>query len=279
MTRWTLILAPIVGAVGCTCPCEEHSPPTGDTGTELVVEGIDLATPSGDDDYDRYTSAIMGLDDLAISPDVVAQIDMGIANVFGPVGAGNIGTVYTEKKAEHRFVEHWFLTDDDDDYFGGGAFGAQYVSAGSANQALTMHESLDPQWMDHTYLCMDIEYKQSPQDLDELDYEGKLVEGFVFDVEQDLGNGLEKTASLLRELHHHPQLGDLYVDFWTFSASFDFLDQAKEQFVATLEDRQGPPPNLWYGGQNNNQTFARLMYYVEEGSDFEPGLDVNPCQQ
>jgi hypothetical protein len=241
---------------------------TTDTGTTIVAgtnPPIDLSIASGDEEYDRYTLLIMELDELlAPTGPPQKQIDTGWTVLADPLG-GQLGSVWVDlPPSEWRAVEHWFLNQAADGYTGQGDFVAEFQKKQGWSKTRDEIESYDPDWQSHAYLRMDIEYKQPPAELNGLCYAGPVVERWSYEVRQE---GVVQ-ASLLRELHHHAKLGDTFVDFWTFQAGYDFLSVAGDTLEATDLGAAPAPPCGWYGAPGTT-LFARVIYDLEEGVDFD----------
>ena len=275
-------------AAGEDCDTESTTDPTTDPTTRPTTTGdpatqgttrpastLDLSAPSGNDEYDRYTQAIMDLD-IATPPSTPFQLHEGMTGLFDP-DAGNLGSVFTRSDPDEMWhkVEHWFLATDPLAYDPSLGFNAEYLFFTLWDGAETYLQANQPQWQAQAYLCMDLYYKATIAELPGLGFVGPEVTRWEFDVAQNGGN----VASLLREQHDHPSLGVVYVDFWSFQPGFEFVGLGED--ALDLIPRLGPaqPPMDWIQNEPPNQLFARTLYRVQTGADFDLATSAKGCPE
>lgn len=262
---------------------------TGDTSTPnqgIPLTGLNLTVPTGDDDYDRYAQAVWELPWLAGPGGGTAQLMEGMAGIQDTPSFDPAGIVYVEEGevplgAVERYVEHWFLDLAPQDYVGNRSVRAVSQWEPGAGWTTVMGEM--PNWLSgnyqsRAYLCQDVVYTAVPNDMDlsAFDYidQNTVPTRFHFDVTQ---NG-QWRGSLLREQHNHAILGEIWVDFWTFVEGYELVGpEGADAVDFTLVNRQAPTLNLWIVDSPPAHRFARVIYKVLPGSQFQPELAADGC--
>lgn len=247
------------------------------TGEQVLLTGLDLSVPTGDDEYDRYTAAIWTMNELAQPVDGSYQILEGMAGLTDINTEMDAGLVYVEEVPTapgdfQHFVEHWFMEGPPEQWFAGQELQIIAQPGKGWNDAAL----LLPVWnvADYTssaYLCQDVLYTgvPAPSSLDEFDYIDRehVPARFEFDLVQDG----QWVGSLLREQHMHDILGEVWVDFWNYGAEFDLVGEAfQKELLLELESRTGDTLTGFMPSQPPGVQFSRVIYKVLDGTAFDP---------